>query len=74
MNNSRRKELRRIATAMESLLADLAAVQDAEEIANSHMIFNSFNEIYSYKALNAMDRAVAAADDMIKAIISAANF
>ena len=43
MNNIRRQELRRIAAAMKSLSADLAAVQSAEEVANSRMAINTDN-------------------------------
>ena len=74
MNNIRRQELRRIAAAMKSLSADLAAVQSAEEVANSRMAINTDNEIYSYHALDAMDHAAVAAADMLKAIVAAASF
>lgn len=74
MNNIRRQELRRIAATMKSLSADLAAVQSAEEIANSRMAINTDNEIYSCHVLDALDHAVVAAADMLKAIISAASF
>lgn len=74
MNNFRRQELRRIAAAMKSLSVDLAAVQSAEEVANSRMAINTDNEIYSCHALDALDHAIVAAADMLKAIISAASF
>ena len=74
MNNIRRQELRRIAAAMKSLSADLAAVQSAEEVANSRMAINTDNEIYSYHALDAMDHTAVAAADMLKAIVAAASF
>lgn len=74
MNNIRRQELRRIAAAMKSLSADLAAVQSAEEVANSRMAINTDNEIYSCHALDALDHAVVAAADMLKAIVAAASF
>lgn len=74
MNNFRRQELRRIAAAMKSLSVDLAAVQSAEEVANSRMAINTDNEIYSCHALDAMDRAAVAAADMVKAIVAAASF
>lgn len=74
MNNIRRQELRRIAATMKSLSADLAAVQSAEEIANSRMSINTYNEIYSCHALDALDHAAAAAADMLKAVVSAASF
>lgn len=74
MNNIRRQELRRIAAAMKSLSVDLAAVKSAEEVANSRMAINTDNEIYSCHALDALDHAVVAAADMLKAIISAASF
>lgn len=74
MNNIRRQELCRIAAAMKSLSADLAAVQSAEEVANSRMAINTDNEIYSYHALDAMDHAAVAAADMLKAIVAAASF
>lgn len=53
---------------------DLAAVQSAEEVANSRMAINTDNEIYSCHALDAMDRAAVAAADMVKAIVAAASF
>lgn len=74
MNNIRCQELRRIAAAMKSLSADLAAVQSAEEVANSRMAINTDNEIYSCHALDALDHAAVAAADMLKAIKAAANF
>lgn len=52
----------------------LAAVQSAEEVANSRMAINTDNEIYSYHALDAMDHAAVAAADMLKAIVAAASF
>lgn len=74
MNNFRRQELRRIAAAMKSLSADLAAVQSAEEIANSRMAINTDNEIYSCHALDAMDQATVAVANGIAAIVTAASF
>lgn len=74
MNNYRRQELRRIAAVVKSLSVDLAAVQSAEEVANSRMAINTENEIYSCHALDALDRAAVTAADMMKAIIAAANF
>ena len=57
MNNIRRQELRRIAATIKSLSADLAAVQSAEEIANSRMAINTDNEIYSCHAVVEIGRA-----------------
>ena len=74
MNNYRRKELARIAITVKALSNDLAAVIADEERSNSRMAINTLNEIYSYHALAALDRATVAAAAMLEAVVSAANF
>lgn len=74
MNKIRRAELTRIALIIKAATNDLAAVLAEEEKANSRMAINTDNEIYSCHALDALDHAVVAAADMLKAIISAASF
>lgn len=74
MNKYRRQELSRIAIVIKAAANDLTAVIAEEEKANRRMAINTDNEIYSYHAIDAMDRASIAAADMLKAIVAAANY